>query len=311
MRVEIFDVEHGACALVTTDTNQHILIDCGHRAESRSTLRYQTFQSPISVADLMRSPFDNALFATGLLGESNCWRPSEELSRRGIQVIDKLVISNYDEDHVSDLPNICGKIYIAEIFGNPTITMRALRQMKAANGFRKGIETLIHLFEKEAQTFSPRPINGVYINHFWVEYHPFGAIQGTNNLSVITFLSCGNLHMIFPGDIEKPAWDLALQDNSFLAHLKRVNVFVASHHGRESGYYSDVFSNGRCSPELAIISDKSIMHGTQEGASTRYGRHVSGVLLNGQLRKVLTTRDDGTVAFDVSSNGSATVQVAA
>jgi hypothetical protein len=29
MRLEIFNVEHGACALVTTSGNRHILVDCG------------------------------------------------------------------------------------------------------------------------------------------------------------------------------------------------------------------------------------------------------------------------------------------
>lgn len=34
MRVEIFDVDHGACALISTAAKQHVLIDCGHKAES-------------------------------------------------------------------------------------------------------------------------------------------------------------------------------------------------------------------------------------------------------------------------------------
>ena len=32
MILNVFDVEHGACALVTTNNGRRILIDCGHNA---------------------------------------------------------------------------------------------------------------------------------------------------------------------------------------------------------------------------------------------------------------------------------------
>ena len=66
MILEIFDVEHGACALVTTGNGKRILIDCG----------------------------DNA--TTG-------WEPGSALRRRGIAAIERLVVTNYDEDHVSGI----------------------------------------------------------------------------------------------------------------------------------------------------------------------------------------------------------------
>jgi len=32
MRAQIFDVEHGACNLITADTGARVLIDCGHNS---------------------------------------------------------------------------------------------------------------------------------------------------------------------------------------------------------------------------------------------------------------------------------------
>jgi hypothetical protein len=309
MRLEIFDVEHGGCALATTDGSQHVLFDCGHKAESEPNPFYAALAPQPTLRGLISAAYGTNPLTAGLKIPTG-WRPSEELRKRGVTTIDRLIVSNYDEDHLSDLPNIVGKIYIADVFTNRTVTTTALRRMKAAaGGIGNGLSKLIHLLENEAHTFKPRPIEGVYIEHFWVIYNPLAPIQDTNNLSLVTFVSCGGLHVIFPGDIESPAWEVLLGNNSFRTHLKQVNVFVASHHGREAGYHPDVFSNGRCSPVIAVISDKSIVHGTQENAASRYGRHVSGMMLNGEPRKVLTTRDDGTIYFDVAPNGSATVNV--
>jgi hypothetical protein len=32
MFLEVFDVEHGACALITTSNGKRVMIDCGHNA---------------------------------------------------------------------------------------------------------------------------------------------------------------------------------------------------------------------------------------------------------------------------------------
>lgn len=32
MQLQIFDVEHGACALLTADNGTRLMIDCGHNA---------------------------------------------------------------------------------------------------------------------------------------------------------------------------------------------------------------------------------------------------------------------------------------
>ena len=86
-------------------------------------------------------------------------------------------------------------------------------------------------------------------------------------------------------------------------------MFIASHHGRVNGYHADVFAGGRCSPAVVIISDKSIVHGTQENAATRYGRHALGVTIGGQPRKVLSTRNDGHIRFSFNQHGLAQVQI--
>jgi hypothetical protein len=85
-----------------------------------------------------------------------------------------------------------------------------------------------------------------------------------------------------------------------------VNVFVASHHGRESGYCDAVFAH--CAPEIVVISDEEIRFDTQE--SVDYAVHTKGInWTTGGVRRVLTTRSDGMIWFEADALGKTWVKV--
>ena len=93
----------------------------------------------------------------------------------------------------------------------------------------------------------------------------------------------------------------ALQRNPQVrGFLNRVNVFVASHHGRENGYCREVFDY--CKPSLIVMSDGAVQYDTQLMANT-YGEHAYGEWFNtasGQeRRKVVTTRNDGSIFWEL------------
>jgi len=123
-------------------------------------------------------------------------------------------------------------------------------------------------------------------------YNDYPEFEDTNNLSLVTFLHYKDAHIIFPGDLEKPGWNALLQSQSFQEHLKRTNIFIASHHGRQSGYCPDVFDY--CLPEIVIISDDHIQYETQE---TEYSSHAKGISWGKGRRYVLTTRKDGMITI--------------
>jgi beta-lactamase superfamily II metal-dependent hydrolase len=122
-----------------------------------------------------------------------------------------------------------------------------------------------------------------------------------NNLSLVTFLHYGDIHAVFPGDLEAAGWRALLQDFGFLVQLLRVNVFVASHHGRENGFCPEVFNV--CSPQVVIVSDGPLQHASQE-MTDRYADQARGVYFGLERRKVLTTRCDGTIAIAESLGGN-------
>jgi hypothetical protein len=101
---------------------------------------------------------------------------------------------------------------------------------------------------------------------------------------------------------------MLLQNADFRAELAGTTIFVASHHGRESGYCADVFNY--CKPQAIVLSDKGIIHDTQNTTQT-YRNHVIANYKDGvfvktteKQRRVLTTRRDGWIQFSSNDQGS-------
>jgi len=254
VEIRIFDVEHGFCAYIIADNHNVMLIDCGHN-------------------------------------HSTGFRPSNYLPANGCSGIERLIISNYDEDHLSDLPHLREQVPIEVLRNNKSITADQLRKLKLGAGpIQPGIAALLEMMTTYTNDVTnPPDFSGIELTTFHNSYPKF---QDTNNLSLVTFMDYRDIHIVFPGDLEKPGWQALLGGQSFRECLNRVNFFIASHHGRESGYCADVFDI--CHPDLIIISDESIQYDTQE---TEYARHANGIQWGSGRRYVLTTRADGMITI--------------
>jgi len=256
MRIKIFDVEHGQCALVE-HANEHMLIDCGHNS------------------------------STG-------WRPSQMLRYRGIEHLDALIVTNEDEDHASDLANVLAAASVGQVYTNPTISGPALLSLKGQDRCGPGIYALSRLLQGLGGAAAAPWFDGVRIHCFWNDYPRH--FQDENNLSLVVILEWSDFSICFPGDMEKAGWLRLLQDPAFRAAIASVQVFMASHHGRESGYFEPLFRLTGLSPQIVVISDAGIQYATQETVRT-YGTHARGITLGDRARRVLTTRHDGMIEF--------------
>lgn len=273
MLLKVFNVDHGACALITTSNGRHVLIDCGHHAEKR-------------------------------------WFPGTALNAMGIYALDRLMVTNFDEDHVSGIGDLFDKTVTQALLTNSTISSQNVRQMKAERGMGRGMGRGIRrLVESMEQTFTGGPVSrannadfgdtsfSVYRN----SYNPVFGFTDTNNLSLAIFVRCGPHKVIFPGDLEKPGWRALLQHPAFIRELHDVTLFVASHHGRLNGYCPEVMA--QCpSIQAVIFSDEGIVYDTQETASL-YRTHAAGIWFDGQPRRVLTTRTDKSMQFHFNAMG--------
>lgn len=258
MRVTIHDVGHGFCVTLVHQNGNVMLWDCGHKED---------------------------------------YRPSEFLLASDISQIDYFFVSNYDEDHISDLPNLRANVNIRSLHRNKSISSAQLRTMKRQGGpISQAMESMLSMID----SYTGGPLNpapqfpGVRFKTF---SNTYGAqFQDTNNISLVTFLECGATKFIIPGDLERIGWSALLTRQDFVDELAGVNVFIASHHGRESGYHEDVFQV--CSPHIIVFSDSEIQYATQE-MSQRYAEHASGVIFSGETRYVLSTRKDGTLIWTI------------
>ena len=256
MTVTIHDVGHGLCVSLLHDNGNVMLWDCGR---------------------------------------SDTNRPSSFLPRQGIRRIDRFFVTNYDEDHIADLPAVRDELAIQALWRNKSISAAQLRTLKLAIGpISPAMESMLGMISTYTAG-PPEPPPAFPGVQFSVFCNRYGTDCGdTNNISLATFLECNSLKFIIPGDLEKGGWERLLEDTAFRAELPGVNIFIASHHGRESGYCRAVFDI--CHPNGFVFSDSPIKYATQEMANI-YATHASGLTFNGQKRCVLSTRKDGSLIW--------------
>ncbi len=234
------------------------------------------------------------------------WFPSIAFAR---QRIDTLIIQNLDEDHVQDFQDVWRDVPIGAIFSNPTVSADALKWMKS-QGMRSGVKqahALLQAFGTGMMGNWDQWLGGVAWQAF---YNPFGGVfHDTNNLSLAVFVSFGGFTILFGGDMEEKGWKNLILNPAFVARLTEVNVYVASHHGRDNGCCDPLMAYMQ--PELVIFSDGQKQHETQETARW-YAQRTCGIpdyggqtnsLLGPPLRKVMTTRKDGTLTIAVQASG--------
>jgi beta-lactamase superfamily II metal-dependent hydrolase len=266
MDVIVFDVEHGQSLFFYPRTHPEygMFVDCGNTSDFE--------------------PVD-AVIRWG-------WLPKDQVGR---YLLSNLTLTNYDHDHFSGLPYLVSKAHIATIRFARNVSTQELKATKPVQ--TDALNRLCHLQDTYTAP-APNHIPPYTVATFSLSRQCFPKDEcDTNNLSQIVFVSYGGSTICISGDVEAVGWSQLLQNPDFRNRLRVTNVFVAAHHGRENGYASEVFDH--FAPECIIFSDKTVVHGTQEGMAQSYANHVAGngIFLGNQgrstARKVLTTRNDG------------------
>ena len=266
MRIIIYNVEHGSCCHIITPNNKHILIDVGSKTDA-------------SIIDHI-----NRKYFFGHGGN-----------------IDELIITHPHEDHIYDLPKMnqvlpplvlqrhTGAFDITPICKDPTHIAIA----ESANSMNKSYNQPI--IPGTAPT-DPKANGGVEFKIISPR-NEWTKKNNLNTFSSLIIVTYNRYKFVFTGD--NPA--SILQEMIKLNHcnlqkeIENATVLLAPHHGRANEFCKDFFN---CvNPLLSVISDKSIQHETQTNTACLYkGR---GVNIDGENRYVLTTRNDGTIAFEI------------
>ena len=253
MRIRVWDVEHGYCVMLQHVTKVGLNQEVGGR---------------LAMIDS---------------GSSADFKPSTYIKSLGRNKLDYLFITNADQDHMSDLKGLeDAGIMVETLIRNPSYTGEQMRQIKQISGPLTNDATW---YTNACDSFTggtpdvpfDQGMNGITYRSFWNQYGLYaGQFNDTNNLSLVVFIKYANNKMLFPGDLEKDGWRALLLRADFRAELSGTDVLMASHHGRESGYCEDIFKY--FTPSCVVISDKPIMHATQQMGPTTarsFARRVS------------------------------------
>ncbi|MBR0650781.1 hypothetical protein GXW78_13985 [Roseomonas terrae] len=238
MKLEVFNVEHGACALITLDDGRRIAIDCGHNS------------------------------STG-------WTLHRHLQSLGTNWLDELWLTNLDQDHLSGLAALLHTTGIGNILVNPSITPAWLRAIKEDGGVvSRDIEALCALMGagRVNLPFAPLPAS-VGVVYGW---NVCGvSFDDTNNLSLAAVVSMGSVSVLFPGDLERAGMRNVLHAPLFARAVSNVHVLVAPHHGRENGCSQDLFDAMYShKPQLCIMSARIAMVARRCRPHARIRQHL-------------------------------------
>ena len=207
-------------------------------------------------------------------------------------------MTNYDEDHISDLIGVRQNLNIEVLTRNPSLTSSQIRALKVPP-ISPAMNELLGMIDSYTGAVTPYQLEPLGLR-VWYFHNEYPTFVDTNNLSLLTFVDVGHHSFVLCGDLERQGWLRLLQNPQVQGLLRRVDVFVASHHGRQSGYCSEVFDY--CKPRLIVMSDGEIQYDTQLMAST-YATHAAGEWFTTpsgrEFRRVVTTRNDGNIYWDL------------
>lgn len=224
-----------------------------------------------------------------------------------------LALTNYDHDHFSGLPVLRQSAQIQSVFFPKNLEMSEIRGLKKQSSEAlDSLEEMRRTFTGSGESYSP-PFNRHIVSLTKIELAYADIPVTTNHLSQMVFLEYGQTTLCIPGDLEGRSWDLMLAKSDVQNWLRKTDILMAPHHGRWNGYHEGIFDY--CQPACIILSDKPIVHETQQDMAKLYAKHVrwdgiSYTSTAGQTspRKTLTTRSDGHILVTVPLIGEPTFQ---
>ena len=244
------------------------------------------------------------------LGCSATFSPLEWLGRT-TSTIDSLVVTHPHGDHIDEILGLSREGFVVRQFWRPEwLTDAEIRDANqpAYNAhvdcYREFCRTYTEPIPDDKLVGNPTVSGGVRITHHATK--DCGRSNINNHSWVVVFEYLG-LNVVIPGDNESSSWQELLKNIAFREVAKAPDVFLASHHGRRSGYYADLFdgTNGIGKPRLCAVSDGRVQDTDAVG---RYAHHARGWGVHSRRdgratdRLCVTTRSDGGIEITIGQN---------
>ena len=232
--------------------------------------------------------------------------PLKYLYQKGVRHLDALVLTHPHGDHVDGIDDL-------RLFSIGMLTCaRQISREEILAGNSDSANEWVDAYLSLDRNYSTPVIDAESVynpqNNGGVRILTFGqqetAVSNLNNRSIVSVLEYLGMKVLIPGDAEPAAFRQLLQDSNFVRALNDIDVMIVPHHGRESGYCSEIFDY--FSPRVCIVSDGEAQ---ETDAASLYSQKATGVKVvnksTGMLekdRKCLTTRNDGAMLISFYTN---------
>lgn len=280
--VKFWDVKHGHATYLKSPNGRHIVVDLGIGAYSDSN---ETFSPILHLKD-----------------------------NYGMETIDYCIITHPHMDHIDDIENFSS--FSPKVFNRPKNIKDEDLLKDARESEIPKIEKYLEICHSYNKSIDSNDYNNTSNSENWggLKINSFRAkncsTSNLNNQSSVTIFEYATSKIVIPGDNESASWNELLQNEEFVDAIKDADIYLASHHGRESGYHDEIINI--INPRLTIVSD-SRFH--ENSVIDKYGRKSRGwsVYKGDQVikRNTLSTYNDGviTVKAGYNPNGKAFLQV--
>ena len=268
----VWNVDHGSAAYIRTPNDNHIAIDLGANSDGFSPLRH--------------------------------------LQASGVNQLDKVIITHPHMDHIEDILNF--DLLTPKVLQRPChLTNDDIwaGNAKVSPETRTIIQKYIELNNRYTDPVYPQENPDLAYNNGGVSIETFtpssSATSNLNNHSIVSIVEYEGLKILIPGDNESPSWNELLAKPAFRKAITGTNILLAAHHGRESGYFSDLFNYFK--PYIVLVSDGRVQ---DTSVTSRYSDKASGLNVirrSGkpiEKRYCLTTRNDGAIEVNITRTTS-------
>lgn len=162
---------------------------------------------------------------------------ADHLSDNGISHIDTVILSHYDKDHIGGMKKLLKRVTADQVLG-PSYEDDSSAYEKLLKTLGKYDTELTRLTEDTV--FSIGPL------HISIQV-PDRIYRQENDMSIITYISYGDITMLFPGDIEKDRIQ-----HELLSGVRKCDFIKLPHHGGiEDNTYEYLEA---CGARLAVIT---------------------------------------------------------
>lgn len=267
LKVVFWDVQHGHATYINTPNDKHFVIDLGIGSN------------------------DDGEFSPLL----------HLKTKYGIKKLDHVTITHPHTDHVDDILNF-DELSPKTLSRPKHLTEEDIRKANKSND-RDKMDKYLEINDRYHVTIADGENPILSENNGGVSFQSFFpkscSTSNINNHSIVSVIEYLGVKILVPGDNENPSWKELLGNKKFMTAIKGTDVFLASHHGRESGYCVELFEH--FIPKLIIVSDGPVKN---TDIASYYSKIASGWDVNrrsggSKKRYCLTTRSDGVISVVV------------